>query len=253
MKIRKSHEKAKLPKVKLPGKKKIPPEYGPIEIRMLSEEEAADEFDCVTEHELIEELNGSEGKSDYKFESNRKYFTICIYALVTIIAASIFICLIANFGDVKLWFKGLANILSPFIAAFLIAFILNPLVCWLEVQLFQKLLHLEKPRLRVVLSILTTYILSLGIIIIGLVYVIPQITNSIVNVASDVSTEMTKLYENREHYTEMLEQYFPGVNLQYIEDKIEEMWPELIGTVTNVTKNIVPADRKSVVQGKSVN
>ncbi len=240
MKIRKSHEKAKLPKVKLPGKKKIPPEYGPIEIRMLSEEEAADEFDCVTEHELIEELNGSEGKSDYKFESNRKYFTICIYALVTIIAASIFICLIANFGDVKLWFKGLANILSPFIAAFLIAFILNPLVCWLEVQLFQKLLHLEKPRLRVVLSILTTYILSLGIIIIGLVYVIPQITNSIVNVASDVSTEMTKLYENREHYTEMLEQYFPGVNLQYIEDKIEEMWPELIGTVTNVTKNIVP-------------
>ena len=239
MKKKRWKEKVISAKDKLPAKKKAPLEYGPIEIRMLNEEEATC-ADSKTEHELIEELNGLEQENHYRFESNRKYFTISVYALVTITLAAVFICLIANFGAVRQWLKSLAGILSPFIAAFLIAFILNPLVNWLEVNLFQRLLHMERPRLRVGLSILTTYILVLGLIIIGLFFVIPQITDSLVSVVSDVSTELTRLYEDRDHYIEMLQEYFPELNMDYIENKIEEMWPTLISTVTDVTKNIVP-------------
>ena len=83
------------------------------------------------------------------FETNSKYFTICIYALVTIMAAAVFICLIANFGAVKTWFKELGGILAPFIAAFLIAFILNPLVNWFETKLFGRMLRIQKPKVRV--------------------------------------------------------------------------------------------------------
>lgn len=239
MKRKKLQEKVRSAKDKLPVKKREPVEYGPIEIRMLNEDEALSD-DSATEHELIEELNGVEKEDHYRFESNRKYFTISVYALVTIMLAAVFICLIANFGAVRQWLKTLAGILSPFIAAFLIAFILNPLVNWLEVNLFQKLLRMEKPRLRVGLSILTTYILVLGLIVIGMVFVIPQITDSIVSVAADASTELTRLYENRDHYMEMLQEYFPELNMEYIENKIEEMWPTLISTLTDVTKNIVP-------------
>ena len=111
-------------KQKFPAKKKESLEYGPIEIRMLSEEEVSQEEE-KSDHALIEELNGSEEEDPHKFESNKKYFTISIYALVTVMAAAIFVCLIANFGEVKLWLKGLTRILSPFLAAFLIAFILK--------------------------------------------------------------------------------------------------------------------------------
>ena len=67
-------EKVILAKNKLPVKKKQPLEYGPIEIRMLSEEDATLE-DATSEHELIDELNGSEKENDYRLESNRTYFT----------------------------------------------------------------------------------------------------------------------------------------------------------------------------------
>lgn len=226
-------------KKKLPAKKKVPLEYGPIEIRMLSEEEVSRE-DEKSDHELIEELNGSVREDEHKFESNRKYFTISIYALVTIMAAAIFICLIANFGAVKLWLKGLTGILSPFLAAFLIAFILNPLVNWLEVSFFQKLLHIEKPKLRVALAIVMTYILLIGIIIIGMLYVIPQITDSIVGVAGDVTVQLNEIYEKRHTYEEMLQEQFPELDFKFIADKIEEMWPTLLATITNLTKDLVP-------------
>ncbi len=231
--------RVKSEKKKLPTKKKEPLEYGPIEIRMLSEEEVSKEEE-KSDHELIAELNGSAKEDEHKFESNRKYFTISIYALVTIMAAAIFICLIANFGAVSLWLKGLMRILSPFVAAFLIAFILNPLVNWLEINFFLKLLHLEKPKLRVALSIVMTYILLLGIIIVGLLYVIPQITDSIVGVAGDVTVQLNEIYEKRDTYGDMLQEYFPEVDLKFIEEKIEEMWPTLLAAVTNMTKDLVP-------------
>lgn len=232
-------DRVKAAKKKLPAKKKAPLEYGPIEIRMLSEEEVSGEEE-KSDHELIEELNGTVRDDEHKFESNRKYFTISIYALVTIMAAAIFICLIANFGAVQLWLKGLAGILSPFLAAFLIAFILSPLVNWLELNFFEKLLHIQKPKLRVALSIVMTYILLLGIIIVGLLYVIPQMTDSIVGVAGDVTVQLNEIYDKRHTYETMLQEYFPEVDFDFIADKIEEMWPTLLAEITNLTKDLVP-------------
>lgn len=239
LKRNKLKEKVKSAKEKLPAKKKAPLEYGPIEIRMLSEEEADGE-DEKSDHELIEELKGSVQEDEHKFESNKKYFTISIYALFTVMAAAIFVCLIANFGAVRLWLKGLTKILSPFLAAFLIAFILNPLVNWLETNFFQRVLRIQKAKVRVALSIVMTYILLIGIIILGMIYVIPQITDSIVGVAGDVTVQLNEIYDERDTYVDMLQEHFPEINLNFIEDKIEEMWPTLLATVTNLTKNLVP-------------
>lgn len=239
LKRKKVKDGMKAARKKLSAKKKEPLEYGPIEIRMLSEEEISRE-DEKSDHELIEELNGTVHDEEHKFESNRKYFTISIYALATIMAAAVFICLIANFGAVQKWLKGLAGILSPFLAAFLIAFILSPLVNWLELNFFEKVLHIKKPKLRVTLAIVMTYILLLGIIIIGLLYVIPQITDSIVGVAGDVTVQLNEIYEKRDTYEDMLQEYFPEVDLKFIADKIEEMWPTLLAEITNLTKDLVP-------------
>lgn len=239
MKKEKIKEKVQKAKEKMPVKKKTPLEHGPIEIRMLSEEEIEEE-QKESGHELINELNGTAQANEYRFESNRKYFTICIYALVTILVAALAISLMANFNGVRIWLKGLAKILSPFIAGFLIAFILNPLVNWLEAQILENVFHLKKPKVRTGLSILFTYLIVFGLIIIGLVYVVPQITDSIVSVAGDVTRQLTKLYDNREAYAAMLEEHFPELDLAYFESRLEELWPTVLSTLTNLTKNAVP-------------
>lgn len=232
-------EKVKSAKDKLPAKKKTPREYGPIEIRMLSEDDTND-ADTESEHELIEELNGERAEEEHRFESNRKYYTISVYALITIMIATVFIVMIANFSAVSAWISGLGKVLAPFIAAFFIAFILNPLVKWMESVLFAKVFHMQKPRLRVILAIALTYILVIGLIVIGLVVVVPQISDSIVSVSTDAMDQLEELYDNRDHYAELLEKQFPDLNMTYLENKFEEMWPTLVSTVTNVTKDLVP-------------
>lgn len=239
MKRLRVREKVVSAKHKLPTKKKEPLEYGPIEIRMLSEEEAELE-DAESEHALIDELNGSEKEDEFKFESNRKYFTISIYALATVAAAAVIICLLVNFGAVKQWFKGLMKVLSPFVAAFFISFILNPLVDWMEKRFFDKTLKIQKPKVRLGLSVLVSYLLVLGLLVVGMFFVVPQITDSIVGIVGDVTTTLTRLYEDRDKYGAMIEEYFPELDMVYLEKKLEELWPTLLSSLTNLTKNVVP-------------
>lgn len=230
----------KTAKEKLPAKKKKAPlEYGPIEIRMLSEEEA-ESADAKTEHELIEELNGAEQDSNYRFESNRKYFSICVYALATIICAAIFVCMIANFGAIRAWLRGLGRVLAPFFAAFMIAFILNPMVDWICVHVLDQTFHIKSAKVRMSLSIFFTYLVLLSLIVVGLIFVIPQITASITSVATDVSNKVNDIYDNHEYYLSLLEEKFPGLNMDYLEKKLEEMWPTIVTTMTDLTKNVVP-------------
>ncbi len=239
MRKTKVKEKVIQAKSKLPAKKRPPLESGPIEIRMLSEEEARAE-DSASEHELIDELNGAENTDSFKLEMNHHYFTVCVYALITISVAALIICLLVNFSSIWAWLGGFMKVLTSFVAAFFIAFILNPLVDWVEHEVFDKRLKLKKPKIRLGVSILVTYLLVLGLLVVGLVYVIPQITDSIVGIVDDVTTALNRLYENRDKYGAMIEEYFPEIDLVYFEKKLEEMWPTLLASLTNLTKNAVP-------------
>ena len=73
-----------------------------------------------------------------------------------------------------------------------------------------------------------------------MIYVIPQITDSIVSVAGDVTVQLNEIYEKRFTYESMLQEYFPEIDLKFIADKIEEMWPTLLSAMTNLTKDLVP-------------
>ena len=76
--------------------------------------------------------------------------------------------------------RKLISIVSPFIYALVFAYVLNPIM-----KLFEKKLKFKRG-----LAILLTYVLIVGIIIILLIFVIPNVIDSIISMTSEIPTYM---------------------------------------------------------------
>ena len=70
----------------------------------------------------------SRKESNYRFESNRNYFSICIYALCVIALGTVIIYSIVNLNETRDIVRRVIKVLSPFILAFFIAYVLHPMV-----------------------------------------------------------------------------------------------------------------------------
>lgn len=107
-----------------------------------------------------------------KFENKSQLTKIITIILVSIISYKV----IDNYK----YFFGLLSsftvILTPFIYAFIFAYVLNPVV-----KLFQKRLRLPRG-----ISIALTYLLLAGIIFIGLFFTVPSVINSIINITEEI-------------------------------------------------------------------
>ncbi|PRR81309.1 AI-2E family transporter [Clostridium vincentii] len=87
---------------------------------------------------------------------------------------------IDNYTIVFNFIKRLIYVVSPFIYALVFAYVLNPIMKLLE----------RKLKLRRGFAILSTYVLIIGIIIILLIFVVPNVIDSIISMTSEIPTYM---------------------------------------------------------------
>lgn len=175
-----------------------------------------------------------------RFIKNNRYFTICIYGLIMLVASAVIFKAIIDIEKTKSWFGQIANMLSPFIFGALVAYILNPMVHvfyrWMD-KLAKKLklpLHRTVHR---VLSILITYVIVLGFVILVLVYILPEITNNIIDFINFIPSAYNSLLE----LIADLQQRFPELDIEAITKPLTDMVPDLISTLKNFATNMVPA------------
>ena len=69
---------------------------------------------------------------NYKFHPNSLFFTICVYGLVFVALSTLLIMAIVNWKSLVNDLRNVLTALTPFVIAFFIAYILNPLVKWFE-------------------------------------------------------------------------------------------------------------------------
>ncbi len=114
-------------------------------------------------------------------DRNIKYRDILIFALIGVVGYK----LIDNYDYFfNVLNKGI-SILSPFVNAFIIAYILNPIVSAIE-----KYFNLKRS-----LSIAITYIMLIGVIFIILFFSIPSVVDSILNITAEIPTYIAKSQE----------------------------------------------------------
>ena len=115
-----------------------------------------------------------------KLNFNRQHTTIAVYAFLVLAAAILFNSLLDNFPSVRGLVSTVTGLLMPFVYAFGIAYILNPVLKVVERVFLRRLFGTrigDKPMRA--LAILLTYLFSAGMIAIFAKIVLPQLVLSI--------------------------------------------------------------------------
>ena len=178
-------------------------------------------------------MNSHENKN--KFESNKKYFTISVYTICVILISTFGIRAIFNWKETSAFISQLIGGLSPFLIGAFLAYVLSPLVKKLEYHVFGQRLHISSRKLCRFLSILTTYLLVIGLIILFLIFIIPQLAKSVY----DLILALPSVDEMR-GWLIAVEEHFPGFDWSLIEKPVNDALPGLLSSVTALLSNLIP-------------
>ncbi len=175
-----------------------------------------------------------------RFIKNSRYFTICIYGLVMIVMSAVIFKAIMDFKTTKAWFGQIFGILAPFIFGALLAYVLNPMVHMFYLatgKLAEKTNLKIRHGLHTVISIAVTYIIVFGFIIVTLRYVLPEITDNII----DFANQIPKAYDAILDLTNYLQKHFPDLDIAALTKPLTDTIPDLIKTLRDMATNMVPA------------
>jgi len=171
-----------------------------------------------------------------KFQSNRKYFTICIYGIVTFCICLGIFKLTNNWQDTTSRLGDILSMLSPFLIAFLIAYFVNPIIRGINRLLFHKVNGGKYEKLQKITSLVIAYMIVVGFIVLLLNFIIPQVISSI----SELVKQSPAMIASIENLLGNLSEDFPNTNFDVIEDFINDSLPSFLDYFKTAMGNIVP-------------
>lgn len=183
-------------------------------------------------------LHDDPSKSDkrQRFLPNNRYFTICIYAVTVILLGALIVRVVMTPFAVTNGIKRVLNVLMPFLMGILIAMIMNPIINWIS-QVMERFLKVKKKKVRIILASVLAYMLVLGLILICIIFIVPQVFSSI----SELVNSLPKMYRLTTDFFNNLQQHFPNTDMSDIQKTVNDMLPSLITTIRNFSTDIVPA------------
>lgn len=181
-----------------------------------------------------------EAKDTNRFYLSSTYFTICIYGLAFVALSTIIFITIVNWSNTINIVKGLLRTLTPFVVAFFIAYILNPLVKKIDQLLKQAMFKERYVKARKFLSIGITYLLVLAFITITILYITPELLKTVQDIDSAFSTiNIVEIEKNINAILDNLHQEFPFLEFKSVEEQINEFIPVLFSYGTSLLSNFL--------------
>lgn len=87
-----------------------------------------------------------------KVNWNKKYTTIAVYSLIVIAVAVLFVVFVFKFDSFAKGFSWIGDVAAPLICGIVIAYIVNPLMMWIERTFFKKLTNDPPPEKGIVMK-----------------------------------------------------------------------------------------------------
>lgn len=180
-----------------------------------------------------------------RFDIDSKYFTISIYAIITIAISAVIVKMIFSWDIVQAGFNAFIKAIWPFLVGFLLAYFLNPLVQRIDRYFLGRFLKVRSAKIRLLVSLLLSYLLFFGAIVIILVFLIPQVGQSI----SDLLQRAQDWPEQIDKWLAGLQDRFPAVDMEKIRKQVNETLPELLKDFQNnvFTKEFLMAIFSSLI------
>lgn len=156
------------------------------------------------------------------------------------IFAAVLIALLWHMNDIKAAIHDFLNVLKPFFASICIAYILYPIS-----QKVQKVLDkIHKFKINRMVAILLTYFSTLLLVIFGMIYMIPELYTSIVEIVSKIPTYFNEVKE----LLEKLHIDTKGLNAESVQMAIlnfigeeSSMVDQVVATTTSAISGLINA------------
>lgn len=169
-----------------------------------------------------------------------------IQLLLVLLIAILFYVGMNHFDVVTIRIDKFMGVLSPFIVGFAISYLLNTPMCFFERKLFAKSKHKR------IWSILLVYVLAFAVVAILLGLIIPQVVQSVKDLASNMQSYMDGLDQLVQNLTTQFDLDSEGVNTMFgdfqsmmsnLTTKVTEALPQLLdvgvaignGVITGIT------------------
>lgn len=214
-----------------------------------NEEEASGEAEAgsQTQESTQEQAKAVESANTFRinrqattrFLANSQYFTIAIYVIAVVAIAAVIFKAIISLDQTIAWIKSVLNVLMPFIIGFLIAFILNPAVK-MFCRLLEKHTKIRKKGVIKGIAIAITYIILLGLVLVSVFGVVPQIVNSLTDLINSALTIIPQSASEFNQFLTQLHERFPSLDISAIQDAMDNMLPSILNYIRDFASNIVP-------------
>ena len=188
------------------------------------------------EADMVNSENGTKKRKE-KFSWNIKYLTICLYAILVVLASVLIIKAFISWETTTAYFKGFFSVLSPFLWGAFIAFLINPLVKLFDVRLLGKIKPLKKrDKPRRILSLLFSYLIVMLSVLLVCVYLLPQIGLSLTEIINQIPKWIIQVNE----WLMDFEKSHPEFDYEIINDFLNSLTPQLMDLSKTVVTGIVP-------------
>lgn len=173
------------------------------------------------------------------FTLNERTFKIALYIVMIVAMSAVAIRFAFDWSNITSVFSYLGKIFSPFIAGAFIAFLISPIVYFFQKNLCIRLLKIKNNKVSMTISIILTYIIIIGLFVLLLIYVIPQIISSIIDLTGQINSLYIKTMAilNTVSETEP-DSYF--IDYDKIINKLNDAVPQIINYLSSFTSSAVP-------------
>ena len=179
------------------------------------------------------------------FTANSNYFTISIYTILTCLAVALIIKVLFYWKDSFAVIDSFLTAIAPFLLGMIFALLINPFVNWIRNTVLMKWFHFSNKILANFIAIFIAYILVVSVVVVGLIYIIPEFLASLTMLVDKVPQWADSTLTFLNNYADR----HPNINLQYVIDSVGNADSYVQDTLNKLVPSLTSA---LVVTGVSV-
>lgn len=169
-----------------------------------------------------------------KINWNEKYTTVSVYTVITFTACIVVYAFIINFTGIGGIIHTVLDVTSPVIWGLIIAYLLNPVMKWIEKRLKKFTEKTKKrPKLTRAVSVTITMIVFIAMLIALCSIIVPQVTDSLMGIIDNIGT----YFNNLEKWINGILAKYPKI-LSLANSQIENVETTLMNTINQVMPKI---------------
>ncbi len=169
-----------------------------------------------------------------KINWNSKYTTVSVYTIITFTVCILIYAILFNFTVIGDFIRKMTKILAPIIWGVVIAYLVNPIMKWIEKRL-TKVVEKNKPHFKItrILSLSFAMIIFLAVIAALGAIILPQVIESITTIINNFSTYIN----NFEKWIDSFLVKYPEL-LTIVSDQIDNIEKALMEFANNIAPKV---------------